>query len=40
MSKEIKIPEEVISAPYEDHEHPSIRIKKKENDDETKNILF
>ena len=40
MSKEIKIPEEVISAPYEDHEHPSIRFKIKENDDVTKHLLF
>ena len=40
MSKEIKIAEEVISAPYEDHEHPSIRFKIKENDDVTKHLLF
>ena len=40
MSKEIKIPEEVISAPYEDHEHPSIRFEIKEKDDVTKHLLF
>ena len=40
MSEEIKIPEEVISAPYEDHEHPSIRFEIKENDDVTKHLLF
>lgn len=40
MSKEIKIPEEVISAPYEDHEHPSIRFEIKENDDVTRHLLF
>ena len=40
MSKEIKIPEEVLSAPYEDHEHPSIRFEIKEKDDVTKHLLF
>ena len=40
MSDEIKIPEEVISAPYEDHEHPSIRFEITENEEVTKHLLF
>ena len=40
MSDEIKIPEEVMSTPYEDHEHPNIRFDIKENDDVTKHLLF
>ena len=40
MSDKIKIPEEVISAPYEDHEHPSIRFEITENEEVTKHLLF
>ena len=40
MSDEIKIPEEVMSMPYEDHEHPNIRFDIKENEDVTKHLLF
>lgn len=40
MSDEIKIPEEVMSTPYDDHEHPNIRFDIKENDDVTKHLLF
>ena len=40
MSDEIKIPEEVMSMPYDDHEHPNIRFDIKENDDVTKHLLF
>ena len=40
MSDKIKIPEKVISTPYEDHEHPSVRYNIKENDDVTKHLLF
>ena len=40
MSEERRIPEKVMSTPYEDHEHPSIRFNIKENDDVTKHLLF
>lgn len=40
MSKERRIPEKVMSTPYEDHEHPSIRFNIKETDDVTKHLLF
>ena len=40
MSDKIKIPKEVISTPYEDHEHPSIRFDIKEDEDVTKHLLF
>ena len=40
MSDEIKIPEDVISTPYEDHEHPSIRFEIRENQDVTKHLVF
>ena len=40
MSDKIKIPEKVISTPYEDHEHPSVRFNIKENNDLTKHLLF
>ena len=40
MSEEIKIQEEVMSTPYDDNEHPSIRFYIKENEDVTKHVLF
>ena len=40
MSDKIKISEEVIAIPYEDHEHPTIRFSVKENEDVTKHLLF
>ena len=40
MSDEIKIPEEVMSTPYDDNEHPNIRFDIKENEDVTKHLLF
>lgn len=40
MADKIKVPKEVISIPYEDHEHPSVRFNLKENDDVTKHLLF
>ena len=40
MSEEIRIPEKVMSTPYKDHEHPSIRFDVKENEDVTKHLLF
>ncbi|MDC1260676.1 hypothetical protein N8014_03765 [Pseudomonadota bacterium] len=40
MSEERRIPEKVMSTPYEGHEHPSIRFNIKENDDVTKHLLF
>ena len=40
MSEEIRIPEKVMSTPYKDHEHPSIRFNIKEPEDDTKHLLF
>ena len=40
MLEEINMPYKLTSNPYEDHEHPSIRFKIKENDDVTKHLLF
>ena len=40
MSDEIKIQEEVMSTPYDDNEHPSIRFNIKENEDVTKHLIF
>ena len=40
MSNQIKIQEEVMSTPYDDNEHPSIRFYIKENEDVTKHVLF
>jgi hypothetical protein len=40
MSEEIRIPEKVMSTPYKDHEHPSIRFNIKETEDDTKHLLF
>ena len=40
MSEEIRIPEKVMSTPYKDHEHPSIRFNIKETEDVTKHLLF
>ena len=40
MSDEINIPQKVISTPYEDHEHPSLRFDVKENQDVTKHLFF
>lgn len=40
MSDKIKIPKTVISTPYKDHEHPSIRFNVKEDKDVTKHLLF
>ena len=40
MSEEIRLPEKVMSTPYKDHEHPSIRFDVKENEETTKHLLF
>ena len=40
MSAKINITDEIISSPYEDHEHPSIRFDIKEDEDVTKHLLF
>ena len=40
MSEEIRIPEKVMSTPYKDHEHPSIRFNIKETEDVTNHLLF
>ena len=40
MSDKIKIQEAIMSTPYDDNEHPSIRFYIKENEDVTKHVLF
>ena len=40
MSEEIRIPEKVMSTPYKDHEHPSIRFNIKETEEVTKHLLI
>ena len=40
MAARINITDEIISSPYEDHEHPSIRFDIKEDEDVTKHLLF
>ena len=40
MSEEINIPKKVLTTPYKDYEHPSIRFNIKETKDVTKHLLF
>ena len=40
MSEKINIPKKVLTTPYKDHEHPSIRFNIKETEDLTKHLLF
>lgn len=40
MSKEIHITEKLMSTPYKDHEHPSIRFNIKETEEVTNHLLF
>ena len=40
MSREIRITEKIMSTPYKDHEHPSIRFNIKETEKITNHLLF
>ena len=40
MSKEIHITEKLMSTPYKDHEHPSIRFNIKETEEVSNHLLF